>query len=466
MNIDAVMLVDLKGMSFHSIPAGATTVGRSPDSDLVVAAPSVSRKHALLEREGDFVWVIDLDSRNGTYVNQERLESGVRLPLRRLDRLSFGSDRHEFLIEGNRSLDDTTCSATTAPTGPGATIDLMDDKGSSSNFGFSAGTIDFLDEGIDLRTSNQLMQKYRPLRVLNRGGMGKIFLVQERLSGRIVALKVMHDRYVTSTPHVHQFVREAVITARLQHPNIIPVHDIGFIQGNQLYYTMRYVEGESFGRSLGRAPLDARLAILRAAARAVDHAHDLGLWHRDMKPENILVGKDFARSGEVFVIDWGLVSVQPGRDYKLDLPEVLVERRSFAFEDRLIEDTNEALSTLNLDPNPGSGAARLIGTPAYMAPEQCRNDPMNMGAISDVWAFGVMLFEALTDQHPIPEHRDLGPVQIISRILQRDAIAPSSIRPAVPRYLDSICLQMLMPPEDRMRSLKPFITALENPDDS
>jgi serine/threonine-protein kinase len=297
--------------------------------------------------------------------------------------------------------------------------------------------------------------------------MGKIFLVQERFSGRFVALKVMLDQLSTSIPHVHQFVREAVITARLQHTNIIPVYDIGFIEGNQLYYTMRYVEGDPFSRILGSVSLKSRLAVLQAAARAVDYAHVLGLWHRDLKPENILIHKGFDRNGEVFVIDWGLVTVQPGANYKLDLPDILIDRRSFAFEDRLIEATNEAISTMNLNPSPGTGTspgtgeARLIGTPAYMAPEQCRNDQQKMGAVSDVWAFGVMLFEAITGEHPIPEHRNLGLKEIISRVLNQDYQSPRSIDPGIPESLDSLCRRMLKPPDERLLSLKPFIDELD-----
>jgi serine/threonine protein kinase len=249
----------------------------------------------------------------------------------------------------------------------------------------------------------------------------------ERFSGRFVALKVMLDQLSTSIPHVHQFVREAVITARLQHTNIIPVYDIGFIEGNQLYYTMRYVEGEPFGRMLGSVSLTTRLAILQSAARAVDYAHVLGLWHRDLKPENILIHKNFDRNGEVFVIDWGLVTVQAGANYKLDLPDILIDRRSFAFEDRLLKDTNEAITTMHLDLSSGTGRGGLIGTPTYMAPEQCRNDQQNMGAVSDVWAFGVMLFEAMTGEHPIPEHRNLGPREIAYRVLNQDYASPRTI---------------------------------------
>jgi eukaryotic-like serine/threonine-protein kinase len=457
-----IVLIDMKSKVRYPVAAGKTKVGRAPDSDILLTEVGISRNHAMLEREDDFVWITDLHSRNGTNVNRERVASEERVPLRRLDRISFGNSLKEYVIEGNRSLDDTTCACTTEFVEPGTTPMESTAEGDLRNFGFAPGTIDFLGEGINVSIADELKRKYLPIRLLKSGGMGTIFLVQERFSGRFVALKVMLDQLCTSTPHVHQFVREAVITARLQHIHIIPVYDIGFIEGNQLYYTMRYVEGEPFARLLRSVSLKTRLAILQAAARAVDYAHVLGLWHRDLKPENILIHKGFDKNGEVFVIDWGLVSVQPGANYKLDLPDILIDRRSFTFEDRLIDETSEAITTMILDPAPGTGTARLIGTPAYMAPEQCRNDQQTMGTISDVWAFGVMLFEAITGEHPIPDHRELGSREIVSRVLHQDYRRPKSIDPSIPDPLDLLCTRMLKPPDERLVSLKLFIDELDS----
>src|SRR5262249_22967574 len=161
--------------------------------------------------------------------------------------------------------------------------------------------------------------------------------VQESMTGRFVALKVMLERFLYSEPHVQQFVREAVITARLQHPNIIPVYDLGFMDDYHLYYTIRYVYRFHFGERMTTATSEENLRSLGLAAQGVLHAHQAGLWHRDIKPNNILVDK----SGEVFVTDWGLVSIQPGRDYRFDLPSILVQRQSFFFQDDLIERTKD-----------------------------------------------------------------------------------------------------------------------------
>ena len=128
----------------------------------------------------------------------------------------------------------------------------------------------------------------------------------------------------------------------------------------------------------------------------------------------------------MFVTDWGLVSIQPGRDYKFELPSILVSR-SFVFHDDLIERTKDAVSTID---------SATMGTPRYMSPEQCRNDPLAMGIVSDIWAFGVMLFEVLTGEHPLPGVRDLRGHEIIERMKDVELLPPKKeVRPSVPENL-------------------------------
>jgi tRNA A-37 threonylcarbamoyl transferase component Bud32 len=452
-----------RGLRFFIAP-GAGKLGRSPEATFVIADKRVSRFHALVEREGDTVWLTDLNSRNGTFVNQRRLEEEVRTLLLPGDEIAFGGETHSFYIYGNSS---STSSATTdalpatvteaTQAGSGHTLAEIDPLTPLQHPVFDDGLIAFADEGVDLRTAERLATRYRPIQLLRAGGMGKIFLVQERLSSRFVALKVMLERYLNSEPHVHQFVREAVITARLQHPHIIPVFDLGFIEGNQLYYTMRYVDGEHLSKTMQSGNLELVLRLLRQAASAVDYAHSLGLWHRDLKPDNILV----SRAGEAFVIDWGLVSIQPGQEYKLDIPRILIERESFVFTDTLLSDTEDAISTMEVMNN-AAGSVPLIGTPAYMAPEQCRGDVQWMGILSDVWAFGVMLFEALTGQHPIGDHRTVPPREITHRITNRPFPSPELVRSGLPATLKTLCVRMLVhDPVDRLPNLQAFVQELD-----
>lgn len=313
-----------------------------------------------------------------------------------------------------------------------------------SDFGFEEGRVKFLKEGIGNNTAETLAERFRLICPIAEGGMGKIFLAQESLSGRYVALKVMMEKALRDESLVQQFVREAVITARLQHPHIIPVYDLGFLSGNQLYYTMRYIEGTSFNEIIVNAELDERLRVLRSAALAVDYAHSQGLWHRDLKPQNILVGQ----LGDTYVTDWGLVSIQPDRRYELNLPRIVVERATYVIPDRLLEETDKAVT---------SATGVIVGTPAYMAPEQCMGE--NCGAVSDVWAFGIMLFQALTGGHPIENYTSKSAQDILFHIMQEEFPSPKDILENTPSELNDLCLRMLKKKAtNRMQNLKEFIT--------
>jgi serine/threonine protein kinase len=419
-----------------AIPVGPSTLGRGEEASIKVPSISVSRLHALIERTGQAVWITDLNSRNGTFLNGNRLLSNTRTLVWPGDELTFASA--QFVIHGVQQQETTLDCQPQPPS-------LASTASETHPFGFQPSSVTFLEEGLPSHTVQKLSKKYTPIQILNSGGMGKILLVQESMTGRFVALKVMLDRYLYSEPHVQQFVREAVITARLQHPNVIPVYDLGFLDDYHLYYTMRYVDGVHFGRQMTTATLVDNLQTLRLAAQGVFHAHQAGLWHRDIKPNNILVDKN----GDVFVIDWGLVSLQPGRNYRFEIPSILVQRKSFFFHDDLIERTKDAVSTVD---------SATMGTPRYMSPEQCRNDPLSMGIVSDIWAFGVMLFEVLTGEHPLPGVRDLRAHEIIEKVKDVELPPPNRIRSSTPEALNALCCRMISNDwQRRMQSLKEFV---------
>ena len=144
------------------------------------------------------------------------------------------------------------------------------------------------------------------------------------------------------------------------------MYDLGFLSGDQLYYTMRYIEGNNFSQIIREREIDLeeRLRILRSAALAVEYAHSQGLWHRDIKPQNILVGS----LGDACVTDWGLVSVRPNQKYELNLPKIVVNRTSYIMPpipDQLLERTNTAVTATQ---------GPVIGTFEYMSPEQVRSE--------------------------------------------------------------------------------------------
>ncbi len=321
---------------------------------------------------------------------------------------------------------------------------------STRTFGFVRTEIEFSDAGFP-STGTRLAERYAILARIAEGGMGVIFLVQERISGRAVALKVMRERAAQDEALVQQFIREAVITARLQHPSVVPVYELGFLTGDELYYTMRYVEGGSFASYLrDHTSLSDRLQVLRQAALGVNHAHSEGLWHRDVKPENILVGKH----GEVHVIDWGLVSVQGGKPYKLKLPRLRLRDRVLDFEgiDLLLEETSEALSTQS---------GLLAGTPRYMAPEQLMRDDQLMGPRSDIWSFGVMLYEAIAERHPFGPSTE-NQMAFIAAVKNSPPPPLELLAPNTPPALISLCHRMLeKDPGRRLSTLAEFASELD-----
>ena len=322
------------------------------------------------------------------------------------------------------------------------------DKTDDNPFGFNNADFKF-ESGIGAERAHKLTERFKPVMAISEGGMGKIVLAQEILSGRYVALKVMLDHALSNDMLVEQFMREAIITARLQHPNVIPVYDLGFLNDGQLYYTMRYIEGKPLSALVSSMTVEDRLRVLRSAAMAVDYAHSQSLWHRDLKPQNILVGS----FGDVYVIDWGLVSVQPGAEYKFNLPKILAERTEPTLFGQLMAE-EDVSSTL-------AGGGGVIGTPAYMAPEQCWNYEDRMGKVSDVWAFGIMLFEAVTGRHPILNIGSLTLRQILSTITGDGTHGVFNIEMTIVSELNELCYRMLeRNPDKRMQSLSEFIGAI------
>ncbi len=199
--------------------------------------------------------------------------------------------------------------------------------------------------------------RYREVRVVGSGGLGTVLLAHDQRLDREVALKRIGPG-ADERSAAARFAREARITARLDHPGIVPIHDAGVTADGRLFYTMRLIRGRSLGELAGEArDLDARLALvpaLTAACHAVGHAHRRGIVHRDLKPANVMVGD----AGETQVVDWGLA---------------------------------EELAVLAL-----TAGAGIVGTPAYLSPEVARGEPA--GCAADVWALGATLHEVLSGE--------------------------------------------------------------------
>jgi formylglycine-generating enzyme required for sulfatase activity len=241
--------------------------------------------------------------------------------------------------------------------------------------------------------------------------MGAVLLVRDRWLDRLVALKVIRGRasYVAQ----ERFVREARAGAVMEHPALVPTFDIGR-DGDELFFTMPWVQGRDVAAILQQPPALATLVTwLAAAARGVGYAHQRGLVHRDLKPANLMVDSD----GQVVVLDWGLVA--PGSDSQCG-SQSGAEAQADDGDDRLTLD----------------GA--LMGTPAYMAPEQAEGKGAQAGPPCDVYALGAILYEFLCGTSPVR----VGPLrQMIEQARTAVFEPPSVIAPdrEIPLVLEAVC---------------------------
>ncbi|MEM7231404.1 MAG: protein kinase [Planctomycetota bacterium] len=256
-----------------------------------------------------------------------------------------------------------------------------------------------------LATSDQYVEtgsaRYRRDVEVGRGGMGVVWKAWDRQLERFVAMKVLRSSNdSTETPRHDsrlmnaRFVNEARITGRLDHPGIVSVHEVGFDESQQPFFTMTFIEGVSLTSILQRVrdgvdawSVSRAVGVFVKMCDALAYAHSHGVVHRDLKPENVMVG----RFGEVFVMDWGLAKA---RDLD-DLDELI---RGGEDSDRR-PPSSSSFSFVTFD---GS----VMGTPAFMPPEQARGEMSSVGERSDVYAVGAMLYMLLAGKAPYSKRRD------------------------------------------------------------
>jgi serine/threonine protein kinase len=261
--------------------------------------------------------------------------------------------------------------------------------------------------------------RYRLERLLGQGGMGIVYLAQDTQLNRAVAMKVPTLTGGRSDSAKARFVREAQAAAALQHPNICPIYDIGEIDG-VLYLTMAFLQGEALSHRIqNRKPFEPRAAaeLVRKLALALQSAHALGVIHRDLKPGNIMMDD----RGEPIIMDFGLA------------------RRADLVSEQLTHQGD------------------ILGTPAYMSPEQMLGEIAMMGPGCDIYSLGVILFELLTGTPPF--RGDLP--SLVSQVTLDDPPPPSCRRPGIDPRFDAICLKALAKlPSLRFSSMQAFADEL------
>jgi WD40 repeat protein/tRNA A-37 threonylcarbamoyl transferase component Bud32 len=262
---------------------------------------------------------------------------------------------------------------------------------------------------------------YEVLGVLGRGGMSVVYKARQPGLGRMVALKRLSPREPHG-PNSARFLREAAAAARMHHPNIVQVYEVGE-DGGRPFLALEYLPGGTLAEYLGGKPADPREAaeLLEKVARAVHHAHERGIIHRDLKPSNILLQKDEGRKMK----DEGIQTSDSS--IILHLSSFQPKVSDFGLARSVTEDQSLTMPDV------------LVGTPAYLAPEAIRQ-PGLATAAGDVYALGVILYEMLTGRPPL-----LGPTTLATLRLVEAAepVPPRRLQPHLPRDLDTICLTCL-----------------------
>ena len=264
--------------------------------------------------------------------------------------------------------------------------------------------------------------RYRLIRRLGRGGMATVYLVEDESLARQAALKVLSDPDPSGTLAT-RLLAEARLLARLEHPNLAPVHDVGTLPDGRVFYVMKFVRGERL--DVWRRSGPARPAMLRLYQKicdAVAFAHAQSVIHRDLKPENIMIGS----FGEALVMDWGVA-----------------KELSAATEQPTLALTGPPETTTG---RPATAAGTIIGTPAWMAPEQARGETGRIDARTDVHGLGAILYYLLAGRPPF----EGAPEEVLRLAAEGEPRPLRQADPTVAKPLAAICSRaMARDPEDR-----------------
>ncbi|TWU61002.1 MULTISPECIES: serine/threonine protein kinase [Crateriforma] len=295
------------------------------------------------------------------------------------------------------------------------------------------------------------LQRYTGLKEMARGGSAILRSGFDRIVGRTVAIKTLLPETKNNRKERRRFLREARVTAQLQHPNTVPVYEIGNDLMYGIFFVMKRISGENFFEILKRIarkdeatikafPLRRRLEVVADTCQALAYAHARGVIHRDVKPENIWVGN----FGEVILLDWGTAKVWGHADDNEPIRQSTLAQKP--------DQADQQLTTL-------TGGGQRPGTPLYMSPEQVSGN-RGIDERSDIFSVGVVLYEMLALREPF---RGRNIDETFNNIRSKDVPPPSETAPdrQIPALADQVVMKAIQKrPGDRYQSMRDLIAAI------
>jgi serine/threonine protein kinase/tetratricopeptide (TPR) repeat protein len=386
--IEAEMMVYIgdENVAKFSLHHGEYVIGRDQGCQVCIDVEGISRHHARLTFQGYELTIEDLGSANGVFIEGVQIQLPTRV--RPDQQVEIGSARIFVRL-----------------------------KTESSEMLAAA----LWDPDLGLSPVRAVLEgkKYKVLGTIGRGGMGIVHQARDLRIVRNVAMKVIKTSSQFSRENVLRFVDEAQLTGQLQHPNIIPVYELGLDEFGEVFYTMKYVKGTTLDQVLRRLregeemaikkfPLATMLTVFQKMCDGVAYAHSMGVVHRDLKPDNVMIGE----YGEVLVMDWGLAKKMASGMHDEHLGDTVPQ---------MPPSDLRGFETLN---------GLIVGTPPYISPEAARGELDRIDARSDIYVLGAILYAILTLRPPFPG-KEFG--ELIEQIVSGQFMHPTSYsQPASP----------------------------------
>jgi|GEM_PF-1144269 len=369
------IIVEVKGEDPLEVDLdlGNYVIGREEACELFIENDGISRRHARLSVSETGLLVEDLGSSNGSFLDGEPLVGQVELAAG--STLVLGADAISIQL-GSLANGISPPAESAGTMAPAAPLEADSAPQTTSEVNLFDANYAFRDE-------------------IARGGMGAVIEADDQNTGRTVAIKKMLVEGNPSEESKHRFLQEARVMGHLEHPNIVPMHELALDELGMPYYTMKRIQGTDLQDVLTRIkngdeetvtafPLRTLLGIFLKVCDALAFAHSKGVIHRDLKPENIMLGE----FGEVLVADWGLAKILPNTP--LAFLHMAVEEGTEISEDEVSEEGS--FKTME-----GS----VMGTPNYMAPEQAEGKTAEIDRLSDIFSLGGILYSILTLRPPV-----------------------------------------------------------------